>query len=330
MSELYRRPLLTFYLSNPPPKGDRGADFRSLPAEYSDKDEALLDALVRDVKTRQSILRDMLEEEEDTEPLTFVGALRLSDGQERVLLELRNLLGVSLSDYRRQRNAKAGFDLLRGRTEDLGVFVLLKGNLGNYHTNVELETFRGFSIADSIAPFIVINPYDARPALTFTLLHELVHLLLGQSGIGASWVDNDIERFCDSVAADFLLPNEDLSGLSIDGVQQISTLAERISEFAQGFNLSRSMVALKASRVGLIDGEVCSQLLSTFRRQWREDRPRARARKTPVNPNVTRKYYLGQNLRGTVGRALSGGDLSTMKAATVLGVKAGQIHEVVG
>ena len=79
----------------------------------------------------------------------------------------------------------------------------------------------------------MINPNDARPALSFTLLHELVHLLLGQSGISAVPADNLIERFCDTVAGDFLLPVQDLDKLDWDGMLDVSVLSERISGFAK-------------------------------------------------------------------------------------------------
>jgi transcriptional regulator with XRE-family HTH domain len=49
MAKAYHRPLLAFYLEAPPPKGDRGEDFRNLP-NRSTGSEALVDALVRDVK----------------------------------------------------------------------------------------------------------------------------------------------------------------------------------------------------------------------------------------------------------------------------------------
>ena len=60
MARLYRRPLLTFYLAKPPAKGDRGADFRTLPPDHAVADEALLDALVRDIRVRQSMLRTVI------------------------------------------------------------------------------------------------------------------------------------------------------------------------------------------------------------------------------------------------------------------------------
>ena len=72
------------------------------------------------------------------------------------------------------------------------MFVLLKGDLGNYRTAIDVEVFRGFAIADDIAPFVVINDNDSKAAWSFTLLHELTHLLLGQTGISGGHRGGDV------------------------------------------------------------------------------------------------------------------------------------------
>jgi hypothetical protein len=59
------------------------------------------------------------------------------------------------------------FKQLRTATETLGVFVLLVGDLGSYHSALSEEVFRGFALADPVAPFIVINDHDARTARSF-------------------------------------------------------------------------------------------------------------------------------------------------------------------
>ena len=92
MAEQYRRPLLTFYLSKPPVTGDRGVDFRTLPKDYPASDEALLDALIRDIRARQSMVRVILEDEEEAELLPFVGSHRIEDGRATVLRSLKSLL----------------------------------------------------------------------------------------------------------------------------------------------------------------------------------------------------------------------------------------------
>jgi hypothetical protein len=67
-------------MSAPPRKGDRGQDFRTLPDGYSDAHNALVDALIRDVKARQGMVRATMVDEEEAEPLPFVGSARISDG----------------------------------------------------------------------------------------------------------------------------------------------------------------------------------------------------------------------------------------------------------
>ena len=247
MSKQYRRPLLTFYLPKPPLKGDRGADFRTLSADaLSPATSALLDALIREMRARQSMVRSVLEDQDETIPLDFVGSRTIADGQAAVLESLRGLLGFELADYRAQRSADAAFRFLRNRAEDVGIFVLLKGDLGSYHTAVELEVFRGFSIADNVVPFIVINGRDTRAAWTFTLLHEMVHLILGQTGVSGQQAEDEIERFCDDVAGGFLLPEHEAREIGLQDIADLDDMAERISEFANGRNLSRTMVAYTA------------------------------------------------------------------------------------
>ena len=125
--------------------------------------------------------------------------------------------------------------------------MLIKGDIGNYLTAIDTSVFRGFSISDEVAPFIVINDQDARPAWSFTLLHETVHLLLGQTGVGNARADSEVERFCDDVAGEFLLPMEELDQLVLDQSGDIGAISERISMFASQRNLSRAMVAYPES-----------------------------------------------------------------------------------
>ena len=214
MAGQYRRPLLTFYLSKPPQKSNRGVDFRTLPQREHSPEEALLDALIREIRARQSMVRVIMEDEDEAVPLPFVGSHRMENGRAAILESLQALLGLDATAYRAQRDASAAFDLLRRRAEDAGIFVLLKGDLGNYVTELNTTIFRGFSIADEVAPFIVINDRDARPAWSFTLLHETVHLLLGHTGVsGSQCADTEVERFCNDVAGEFLLPARELEQL---------------------------------------------------------------------------------------------------------------------
>ena len=332
MAGQYRRPLLTFYLSKPPQKSNRGVDFRTLPQSEHSSEEALLDALIREIRARQSMVRVIMEDEDEDEAevLPFVGSHRIEDGRAAVLKSLQALLGVSTADYHAQRNASVAFALLRRRAEEAGIFVLLKGDLGNYETAFETSVFRGFSIADEVAPLIVINDRDAESAWSFTLMHEMVHVLLGHTGISGDYAENEVERFCNDVAGEFLLPARELRRLVLDSRHDIRHISERISAFAREFKVSKAMVAYKAYRSNLISQDTYNQLNAIYRQAWQRERERSRAqaREQDGGPNYyrVRRHRLGSRIVGLVKRMMAADALSTSKAAQILGVKPRQVQ----
>ena len=332
MAEKYRRPLLAFYLSAPPRKGDRGADFRMLRGEERDQEtEALVDALARNVRARQGMVRAALEEEDEAEPLAFVGSMKIADGQAAVLESLRGLLGVCLQEYRGQPDAGSAFNLLRRRAGAAGVFVLLKGDLGNYRSALEVEAFRGVSLADEVAPFVVINDRDSRAAWSFTLLHELVHLLLGQSGISGERAGNEVEMFCNGAAGEFLLPSPEVEGAGIGDGMPIEEAVGRIAEFAKARKVSHSMVAYKAYHAGMIGGDYFALLAARFRSQWRSDRARRRDEEgTEGGPSyyVVKRHRIGDDLMSLVRRMMGAGALTTLKAAHILDARPGNVRQL--
>jgi len=335
MAKQYRRPLLTFYMTAPPRKGDRGQDFRTLPADHSDIDEALLDALIRDVKARQSMVRALLEDEEDTVPLPFVGSARMSQGVSLVLASIQKTIQLDIAAFRAEGSPSDAFNLLRDRVEAAGVFVLLIGNLGSYHTALDLETFRGFALADNIAPFVIINDQDADSARSFTLVHELVHIWLGQTGVSASRAEISIEKFCNDVASEFLLPRSELQQLAVNHRTDIESAQTRISDFARNRNLSASMVAYKLHRMGTIDFETWKSLSETFRRMWLDHRKQQRilAREEESHGPTyypVRRHRIGKALLELVSSMMHAGAITTSKAAKVLGVKAKNVQNLLG
>jgi Zn-dependent peptidase ImmA (M78 family)/transcriptional regulator with XRE-family HTH domain len=325
MAEKYRRPLVAFYMSNVPKKGDRGEDFRTLPAEHSKASDALLDALVRDIRARQSMVRAVLEDAADAELLPFIGSARMSDGVNSVVVSIKRRLNLDAASLRTLASAEKAFGVLRSRAETSGVFVLLIGNLGSRHTTIDLDAFRGFALADDVAPFIVINDQDAQAAWSFTLVHELAHLWLGKTGVSGAQVGSPVERFCNDVAGEFLLPAEELHELDVEDSTFLEEAERTITDFANDRNVSRSMVAYKLYRAGAINQDMWRQLSSSFRQSWLQTRSEkgesARDHEGGPNYYVVRRHRLGHALVGLVRRSMADGILSPSKAGKVLGVK---------
>jgi transcriptional regulator with XRE-family HTH domain len=233
MAQKYRRPLLSFYLPSPPRRGDRGEDFRSVPDKQTDS-ESLVDALLRDVRARQAAVRDILLDDDTHERLSFIGSMNTGDGVAEVLASIRRVIRIDLAEYRAQASSESAFALLRDRAEAAGIFVLLIGNLGSHHTAINVEAFRGFALADNIAPFVVINDQDAPSAWSFTLLHELTHLWLGQTGVSGRRPEMEIEKFCNDVASSFLLPTSELATVGIELGTSQGEAIKYINAFAPG------------------------------------------------------------------------------------------------
>jgi Zn-dependent peptidase ImmA (M78 family) len=332
MSKQYRRPLLTFYLTTPPIKGNRGKDFRTLPKNYSVSENNLLDALLRNVMARQSIIRSVLEDDEDVKQLSFVGTLSISDGVGSALNYIKQKLQISQDDFYSQSSPDAAFSILREAVESEGVFVILVGDLGNYRSKIEPEIFRGFALADSVAPFIVINDRDSHSAWSFTLIHEYIHIWLGQTGVSNAFAKGAVEQFCNDVAGEFLLSSDQLGLLDVNDNTIFNEAIEKITEFATDRNLSSSMVTYKLFRSGAIQEHTWAHLNSTFRDLWQQNRIKKR-NASGVDSRAdyyrVKKHRIGKALIQFVDQMMLEGSLSTYRAGMVLGIKAKNVQNLI-
>lgn len=325
MARVYHRSLLSLYLSKPPQKGDRGQDFRTVTADRTVEAEADIDALLRDIRVRQGLVREVLAEEDDAQRLQFIGSATMQQGATAVCRSIEEVLGVTKQEFRRQANAEQGFALLRKKAEQIGMFVLLAGNLGSHHTAIPVEAFRGFAIADDLAPFIVINDGDAKPAWSFTLIHELAHLWLGFTGVSGGTPERDIEKFCNDVAGEFFLSAAELAAVDIAGSDMDAQIAV-IAEHASRWRVSRPMVAYGLLKAGRISQGTWNALSAELHARWLAERGRAREiararNETGPSYYVVRRHRLGRAMLDFAHRAMDAGILSPAKAAKVLGVK---------
>lgn len=329
---LYKRPLITFYMPEPPQRGDRGEDFRTAPGEVSKRANGLLDALLRDVKARQQMVRNVLEDEDEATRLAYVGSASMEQGPATVAGSIRTALGIATEQQKAAKGPDGLFSLLRSAAEKIGVFVLLLSDTGSHHSAISEEVFRGFAIADEVAPFIVINDRDARTARSFTLIHELTHIWLGQTGVSGPVRDtpaNAIERFCNDVAGEFLLPSfalDDLSQLRGMDVPSALRATERV---AQAWNVSQALVTYRLARKQWVSAAVAGEIFRLLAERWRNERERSRdAQSDTGGPSyyVVKRSRLGEALMHVVRRGLQGDVLTHTRAAKILGVKPASVE----
>jgi Zn-dependent peptidase ImmA (M78 family) len=323
----YHRPLIAFYLPHPPVRGECGEDFRTVTGGAPPRERAMLDALIRDVRARQQLVREVLLDDEDTRPLPFVASCHMSDGARSVAAKIRATLGVSTADQRRAKGSAVLFSLLRTAAERAGIYVLLLGDLGSHHSEIGEEVFRGFALADSTAPFVVINDNDAVPARSFSLMHELAHIWIGASGVSGPLLgvsENAIERFCNEVAGEFLLPPEALEKMAPLHGADFSHAMALTDDIARTWNVSQGVVAYRLLLNGWVTAEVATELFRAFAVRWRAQKQRERETREPDDTGpgfyTVRRSRLGAGLLDVVRRALHEEALTHTKAARILGV----------
>lgn len=333
MANVYRQPVVAFYLNLEPRKGDRGVDFRTVPQQKNDPlGNARLDILISSVKARQSLTRDLVEDQ-DGDSLPFVGSADDSMDAEFIANEITKTIGFDLKKFRRRPSQPSdAFNYLRKRAESAGIYVLAMSDLGHPQTNtIPVSVFRGFALVDELAPYIVVNRKDSKRAQCFTLLHEIAHIWLGSSGISGRIFDANytLEILCSRIAGRILLPRREVSELSSMLYKSIEDIRPIIRQFANARNLSQPMVAYNLKLEGFLSLESWQRIQNRYdldqqnrEQQEREKRERDKAlgKSTPINPNRLKRFSLGEPLLDLARLSLANGELTPTKASTLLGV----------
>lgn len=332
MSKQYRRPLLVFYLGSPPKRGGRVKDFRKLPDSFSDYDIALADTVVRKILVKHSLVYNALKDEDEAKIIPFIGSARINGGVKQLADKINTTLDLDINSFRKKRTKTDSRNFLREKVESTGVFVLFVDNLGNYHSTIPVETFRGFALADKLAPFIAVNCNDAIGAQSFTILHELTHLWLGNTCVvDNSHSEQEVEKFCNEVASEILLP-EGISELEIENNTSIDKAIIKINDFAEERKVSRSMIAYRLQRADVISNQKYQIISHKFRDEYQAKKNNDREKRKTDNIKISyftiRRNRAGNALINFVDRMLQGGYITTTKAGMILGVSGKNVGNV--
>ncbi|MBF0244826.1 MAG: ImmA/IrrE family metallo-endopeptidase [Planctomycetes bacterium] len=177
--------------------------------------------------------------------LDFIGSVTTKDAPETVAEAMREKLHFSPAERQQLPSWTEALRRFITKTEEAGVLVMASSIVGsNSHRKLDVGEFRGFALADPLAPLVFLNAADSRAAQMFTLAHELAHLWLGQSGVSDTETGRlpkqALERWCNAVAAELLMPMR----ATREAHQPDLPLPEEIQRLARLFKVS-TLVALR-------------------------------------------------------------------------------------
>lgn len=200
---------------------------------------------------RQDWYRDFATEN-GLDPVSYIGSVSIEDAPATVAHRMHELLGDAHPGPVVPGSWSATFRRLVDGIEASGALVMVSGVVGaNTHRMLDPREFRGFALADEIAPLVYVNGADTKAAQIFTLIHEFAHLWLGGSALSDANVAersvNTTERWCNDVAAEFLVPLDILRA-----VYRGDASPEALDELARQFSVSTLVMLRRIADAGFL------------------------------------------------------------------------------
>jgi Zn-dependent peptidase ImmA (M78 family) len=247
-----RTPVGYFFLPEPPEITMPLPDFRTRRDEVVRQPSPDLLDTVFQAEQRQEWYRDYARTSDQGE-LDFVGSLAVSTQVTTAASLMRERLDFGIGQ--RGRTWSESFRRLADQAEELGILVMVSGVVGsNTHRPLDPDEFLGFALADDYAPVVFINGASTTAAQTFTLVHELVHVWLGQSALDDAAPGDvaarqiDTEHWCNQVAAELLVPLD----LIRRQFRPAADLADELDRLARDFKVSTLVILRRLREVGFL------------------------------------------------------------------------------
>jgi len=284
---------------------------------------------IREARHFQEAMSELAEDDPELFPAGDIAFARLDDAPERLAESERKRFAISIDTQRRwQCNAAKdeAFRKWRERAKELGVFVLLK--------RMPWRDCRGISLWDTdLLPLVIVNSTDTPSARIFTLFHEYAHLLLRESATCSVSSDaiarHRIERWCNSFAAAFLMPRDEV----LSTIAATRTLREldaddwelnHVTRLARLFRVSRVAMAIRLKELDIspfFDSHK-QELLAFDKKKERKKRDEG----GPLIPHVVRLSEVGSGAANIVLEALRGDVIDTFEAAEILDLSPEQLR----
>jgi len=199
---------------------------RTFPDGFMGNDSALNIAISDLITFRDFFIETKNELKETISSLS----ISITDNQDAIKLaaEIRAIFNIDLGEQYELPSTRQFYLYVRRKVEEKGVFI-------HSFSGVDLEVVRGIAIYDDIMPIIGINEKDRYPAMTFSIIHELIdtlireHLIVTCSEIADEIKDDDLAEWFKNLNPVILPVDEDIQ----KNVVQVVTTQPKLVDFKQ-------------------------------------------------------------------------------------------------
>ena len=303
---------LGFFFAPPPavPDVPETADFRGR------ADEELPADLAKEMRRAEQHRDAMLdlggrpERRVDVGPITWDTIATRASG-------LRSHFGLTDAFVPPESSNNQVFNFWRGLLEDNGILVLQT-------TKISLRTFRGVSVHHDELPVVIVNGADSPAGRTFTLFHEVGHLINRTSGLCVLRQSVNEEALANSFAAEFLMPEAAVRRNLVRTGDPV-VMADRL---ARHFKVSTLAAAVRLRRLDVISNDDLDAIRTASDEQWEQARRAQREKPGFVPPWQLRYRDLGPTYIGIVARALEDRKVDLVDATYLLNARLPMIQDM--
>lgn len=332
LARAYKRPFALFFLPEIP------RDFQPLQDFRKSGSKALTTSsifIIREIQQKQAWISDAYADNDEIK-LPFVGRFNINSNPQAVAQDILKTLDIHPARYKSESPIKEWIDAAEAK----GIFV---SRTSFIHSRLKLdsEELQGFAISDSYAPFVFVNSDDWNAPQLFTLLHEIAHIWIAETGISND-VEPEIknkekfhpvELFCNEVAANALMPKD----IILNFGNQIYQDSKEVFKTAKLLGVSSFALLVRALNLGLISVPVYQKLkkqadvdFAEYLKREAEKTAKQKEKDNPGGPNYF-LLLLNRNSRlftQTVLDAFRGGSIEPTLASNLLNVQINKFQKL--
>lgn len=250
-------PLGYFFLETPPKEDLSFVNYRTINSTELKTPSRELKTIMLDMELIQDWIRNQLISDGESKNL-YVNSLKSNDIT-ALAQKVRKELNIKTDWFKYLKTSDEPFKMFRTAISDSGVVVMSNSIVRNNTSKLlSIDEFRAFALIDDYAPLIFINTNDSANGKLFSLLHEYVHIGLGENSVyndrcSCSFDVKTTETICNKVSAEILVPQEIfIKQWTAQNSQEIDEIIKNLSKF---FKCGTTVIARKALENNYIDSK---------------------------------------------------------------------------
>ncbi|MBL7147425.1 MAG: ImmA/IrrE family metallo-endopeptidase, partial [Nanoarchaeota archaeon] len=259
LSQILKRPLATFFLSDPPKEKPLPKDYRMIPEKLGKFDNKTILA-IRRARRLQRISKE-LSENLKVNIESEISPANLSDNPKIIAKKYVELFKIDDDVRKKWKTPYNAFNFFRDILENKNVIVFKMPML--------LEDARGLTLLDDSPTVIVVNSKDLPEAQVFTLLHEFGHVILNKPGVSIPDIAlfktsvEKVERWCNEFASEILLPQK-FAKEHFDRNKGKLVETNTLNSLSRKLKISKAMLLYNMFKMDYINRTIYKSVLERF------------------------------------------------------------------